>query len=103
MKVPRDAPEVFALVRLWEVRRSVLHSIPKRLILKDCEVIMFLGGGKIVCPKCGRVWELTKHNLIARDPDSVECKCGHVLHKWNGAVFYEARLVKGLPEDEEKN
>ncbi len=64
---------------------------------------MFLGEGKITCEECGRVWHLTKHNLIQRDPDSVECKCGHTLHKWTGACFYTAELIKGLPEDENQS
>jgi hypothetical protein len=61
---------------------------------------MFFGEGEITCKKCGRVWRLTKHNLIQRDPDSVGCKCGETLHKWYGAVMYTIEVIKGLPEDE---
>ena len=62
---------------------------------------MFLGEGEITCKKCGRVWRLTKHSLIQRDPDSIECKCGETLHSWRGACFYTRELVKGLPGDED--
>ena len=30
---------------------------------------MSFGEGNIDCPKSGRGWRLTKHNLIQRDPD----------------------------------
>jgi hypothetical protein len=50
--------------------------------------------------ECGRVWRLTKHNLIQRDPDEVLCTCGRVLHRWTGAYFYEQELIRGIPEDE---
>jgi hypothetical protein len=53
------------------------------------------------CPKCSRRWRLIKHNLIQRDPDSIECRCGETLHKWNGAVMYEAELIKPVPGDKE--
>ncbi len=61
----------------------------------------FWGDGKIECKKCGRVWYLTKHSLIQRDPDSVECRCGETLHSWNGAVMYTAELIKPIPGDQE--
>jgi hypothetical protein len=62
---------------------------------------MFFGEGEIDCPKCGRRWRLMKRNLIQRDPDSFECRCGETLHKWNGAVMYDAELVRPIPEDKE--
>jgi hypothetical protein len=50
--------------------------------------------------ECGRLWGLTKHSLIQRDPDSVECKCGRTLKRWTGACFWTTELLQGLPEDE---
>jgi hypothetical protein len=50
--------------------------------------------------ECGRVWHLTKHSLIQRDRDSLECKCGKTLKRWNGACCWVAELAQGLPEDE---
>lgn len=50
--------------------------------------------------ECGRVWYLRKRSLIQRDPDSIECKCGRTLKEWTGACFWEAELIRGLPEDE---
>lgn len=49
--------------------------------------------------ECGRVWNLKKHSLIQRDPDSVECKCGRTLKSWTGACFWEAELVQDVPQD----
>jgi hypothetical protein len=56
--------------------------------------------GELTCPACGRVWDLTKHHIIQREPDTLECKCGKTLHQWRGACYYTAELLKGLPEDE---
>jgi hypothetical protein len=46
--------------------------------------------------ECGRVWGLTKHSVIDRESDSIECKCGRTLKRWNGACFWSAELVKDL-------
>jgi hypothetical protein len=62
---------------------------------------MFDGEGEITCEGCGRVWFLTKHRLITRDPDSFECKHAKTLHSWDGACFYTGELTKGLAEDKD--
>lgn len=46
------------------------------------------------CKKCGAVYELTRHKLIARDKDSINCKCGEELISWNGGVCYSSKLIK---------
>lgn len=47
------------------------------------------------CSNCGSVYEVTRHKLIMRDRDSINCEvCGEELHSWNGAVMYSAKLVK---------
>jgi len=33
-----------------------------------------------------------------RDKDSLECDCGEIIIKWNGAVMYTAILVKSPDE-----
>lgn len=50
--------------------------------------------GKWTCPNCDLVWVITKHKLPMRDKDSLECKCGEEILSWNGAVMYNARIVK---------
>ena len=53
--------------------------------------------GEKTC-ECGRVWDLTKEKLIVREADSIECKCGRILKKWNGACFWTAKLVKDIED-----
>jgi len=48
----------------------------------------------IECPKCGSVYELTKHKSPARDHDSIECQiCGETIKSWNGGLFYTSKLI----------
>jgi len=54
--------------------------------------------GRKKCPPCGRTWRISKHKLIMRDKDSLECDCGEIIIKWNGAVMYTAILVKSPDE-----
>jgi len=53
--------------------------------------------GTKVCA-CGRVWDLVKHKTRETDSESVECKCGRTLKRWNGACFWLPRLVKDIDE-----
>ena len=41
------------------------------------------------CPKCGRVYEVTKVDLPVKDRDSALCKCGQVLREWKETAHYE--------------
>ena len=50
--------------------------------------------------KCGRIWRLTDHKFIVRDPGAIICKCGQTLQRWRGSLTWSAELVNGLPEDE---
>lgn len=48
-----------------------------------------------VCPKCGSEYQINKIKLIMRDKDSINCDvCGEELLSWNGAVMYDAKLIK---------
>jgi len=47
------------------------------------------------CPNCGSVFSITKHKLIMRDKDTIDCDvCGTELLSWNGAVMYSHKLVQ---------
>ena len=48
---------------------------------------------KVICSKCGRVYERTEEKVIFRDKDSFECKCGNTLEGWNGSVIPVFRLI----------
>ena len=50
--------------------------------------------------KCGRIYLLTDHQFSQRDPGRIICKCGQIIHHWNGSTTWSAELVKGLPEDD---
>jgi hypothetical protein len=58
----------------------------------------------MTCKNCGRVWHVEQHREIVRDRDNFNCRCGHELHSWNGAVTYthrqafpkQAKLIKTL-------
>jgi hypothetical protein len=64
---------------------------------------MFIEGEGITCEKCGRIWRLTRHSLVQREPGGIECDCGHTLHKWQGAAHFTAELIKELSEDDKAN
>ena len=47
------------------------------------------------CPNCGSLYSITKHKLIMRDIDKIDCDvCGAELLSWNGAVMYNAKLIQ---------
>ena len=48
--------------------------------------------------KCGRIWQLTDHQFIERDPGAIICKCGETLMRWYGSTTWSADLAEGLPE-----
>jgi hypothetical protein len=48
-----------------------------------------------VCSTCGSEYLVTKIKLLSRDKDKIDCDvCGKELFNWNGAVMYEANLLK---------
>jgi hypothetical protein len=47
-------------------------------------------GEEYTC-ECGIVWIIREHQTIMRDIDSLNCECGNLITKWNGAVFYSAK------------
>jgi predicted Zn finger-like uncharacterized protein len=49
----------------------------------------------VECPKCGSIYELTKHHSPSRDKDTIECEvCGETIKSWNGGEFYTWELKK---------
>lgn len=50
---------------------------------------------KYECPVCGSKYEITKHKIIMRDKDSIECDiCNHPIISWNGGVMYSSKLLE---------
>lgn len=49
----------------------------------------------VTCSKCGSVYELTSTKIMFRDKDSLSCDvCNQVIHQWNEAKIWDARLVE---------
>ena len=47
------------------------------------------------CSKCNSVYEVTKHKLIVRDKDSLECDiCGTTYMSWNGVEMWSDKLIR---------
>ena len=47
------------------------------------------------CSNCGATYEITKHKLIMRDKDSLDCDvCGKELMHWNGAEMFTSKLIE---------
>jgi len=44
--------------------------------------------------ECGKRYEVTRHKLITRDRDEIDCSCGRRIIEWNQAASYVAREMK---------
>ncbi|WP_368881374.1 hypothetical protein [Shewanella algae] len=40
------------------------------------------------CEKCGKKYNVTKHEQPMREKGTSNCKCGNELERWNGGVDY---------------
>lgn len=51
--------------------------------------------GRFVCPNCELHWIGVRHRVPYRDNDVAVCKCGELLHEWNGSEMWTFILVSG--------
>ncbi|UUE59005.1 hypothetical protein [Pectobacterium aroidearum] len=42
----------------------------------------------VKCEKCGKEYNVIKHELPMREKGYFNCKCGNELERWNGGVDY---------------
>ncbi|SIO33223.1 hypothetical protein [Salinivibrio sp. ES.052] len=46
------------------------------------------------CEKCGKKYNVTKHEQPVREKGVFNCQCGHQLECWNGGVDYTFSEIK---------
>ena len=52
------------------------------------------------CKNCGRVYKFKQHKSPMRDKDSIDCKCGKEIIKWNGGVWFTVDSIQNEPNQE---
>ena len=79
------------ILQQWESHEQMWKRLIKQL------AFAFGLTGEKTCA-CGRVWELVKYKTIETDSESIECKCGRTLKRWNGACFWIPRLARDIDD-----